>query len=172
MGESLNNNTDVDSYGVPQQAFGRVASPEFFEALGRLIAVHGQIEYLQDRLEHLPPSETNGVRKLEQFLKRCQSGRAARNALVHSRWVFGADTKDPDVILGLRYKNRKVTSGTVATVSISDVTGSEKEHDIVRHTHDSLRKLLQQDVVTMQIGEQAYSELMLKWAVQQTLGQS
>ena len=74
MGESLNNNTDVDSYGVPQQAFGRVASPEFFEALGRLIAVHGQIEYLQDRLKHLPPSETNGVRKLEQFLRGANRG--------------------------------------------------------------------------------------------------
>ena len=166
----MNNDIDVDSYGVPRQAFGHSASPELFEILGRVVAVQGKIEYLQDRLKYLPPSETSGVRKIEQFLKRCDSGRAARNALVHSCWVFGADMKDPDVILGLRYKTRKVTSGTVATVSISDVAGSEKEHDIVRHTLDSMRKLLQQDVVTMQIGEQAYSEIMLKWAAQQAPG--
>jgi hypothetical protein len=169
---TLNNDTEVDSYGVPSQAFGLLASPELFEILGRVVAVQGKIEYLQDRLAHLPPSETSSVRKVEQFLKRCNSGRAARNALVHSRWVFGADMKDPDVILGFRYKTRKVTSGTVATASISDVEGSEKEHDVVRHTIESLRKLLQQDVVTMQIGEQAYSEIMLKWAAQQSPGQS
>lgn len=170
MVESVNDNTDVDSYGVPRQAFGRVASPEFFETIGRVVAVHGQIEYLQDRLKHLPSSETSGVRKVEQFLRRCESGRDARNAIIHSRWVFGADTTDPDVILGLRYKTRKPTSGTIATVFISDVVGSEKEHDIVRHTLDSLRKLLQRDVVTMQIGEQAYSEIMLKWAAQRAPG--
>lgn len=170
MVESVNNNTDVDSYGVPRQAFGRIVSPEFFEALGRIVAVHGQIEYLQDRLRHLPSSETSGARKFEQFRKRCESGRDARNAIIHSRWVFGADTKDPDLILGIRYKTRKPTSGTIATVSIEDVPDSEHEHDIVRYTLDSLRKLLRQNIVTMQIGEQAYSEIMLKWVTQQDSG--
>lgn len=167
---SVNGNTDVDSYGVPRRAFGRATPPEFFEALGRIVTVHGQIEYLQDRLKHLPSSETSGARKVEQFRKRCESGRDARNAIVHSRWVFGADTKDPDIILGIRYKTRKSKSGTVATVSIKDIPDSEHEHDIVRYTLDSLRKLLRQNIVTMQIGEQAYSEIMLKWAAQQDSG--
>ena len=112
MGDSLNNNTDVDSYGVPQQAFGCVAPPEFFEALGRVIAVHGQIEYLQDRLKHLPPSETNGGRSFGAVFRGANRG-ALPETLCPFTLGFGADTKDKDVILGLRY-NRKVTSGTVA----------------------------------------------------------
>lgn len=163
----MNSNTDVDSYDLPLQAFGQAVPPAFFEVLGRIITVHGKIEYLQDRLKHLTSSETSGVKKIDQFRKRCESGRDARNAIIHSRWVFGADMNDPDIFLGMRYKTRKPTSGTVATVSIADVPDSMREHDIVRYTLHSLRKLLRKDIVTMQVGEQAYSEIMLNWAGQE-----
>lgn len=157
---------DVDQHGVPIRAFGDPVTPEFFEVLGKIVSVNGQIEYLQDRLGHLPMSETSGVRKLEQFLARFESGRSGRNEVVHSRWLFGADTTDPDVIFGVRYKVRKQTTGDVATVSIHDVPDSEREQETVQHTLDSLRKLLRRDVTTMRIGEQAYTEIMLKWAAQ------
>lgn len=168
----MNSNTEVDSYEVPLQAFGQLVPPAFFEVLGRIITVHGKIEYLQDRLKYLPSSETNGVKKVEQFRKRCEEGRDARNAIIHSRWVFGAEMNDPGIFLGMRYKTRKPTSGTVAVVSIEDVPDSEREHDVVRYTLDSLRNLLRKNVVTMQVGEQAYSGIMLNWAMQEDLSRN
>ncbi|MEW2011048.1 hypothetical protein AB0300_16410 [Microbacterium sp. NPDC078814] len=159
---------EVDPFGVPLSTFGRTPPPEFFEILGRVVSVHARIEYLRDRIEHLPLSETNGVRKVEQFIARCSSGRTERNAVVHSLWVFGANTTDPNAILGIRYKSRKLTSGTVANVAIADVPGSEREQDVVEYTLDSLRALLKQSITTMRIGEQAYSGIMLTRAAQQT----
>lgn len=106
--------SDVDKYGVPLHIFGDATAPEFFEILGRLLAVNGKIEYLKDRLDDLPSSETSGVRKVEQFLEGYSSGRVDRNAIVHSYWVFGAHTNDPEVILGIRYKIRKLASGETA----------------------------------------------------------
>lgn len=159
---------EVDPFGVPLSTFGGPPPPEFFEILGRIVSVHARIEYLRDRIEHLPLSETSGVRKVEQFIARCSSGRTERNAVVHSLWVIGAKTTDPNAILGVRYKTRKLTSGTVANMAIADVPGSEREQDIVEYTLDSLRALLKQSITTMRIGEQAYSEIMLTWAAQQT----
>lgn len=163
----MNDDREVDTFGIPLHAFGDSVPAGFFEVLGRIVAVNAQIEYLQDRLDHLPPSETDGVRKAEQFRARCASGRADRNAIVHSRWVFGAQTARPDIILGVRYKTRRQASGEIATVSLSDVPGSERQQDTVQHTLDALKKLLRRDVATMRIGELAYSEIMLKWAVRQ-----
>lgn len=163
----MSRETEVDVYGVPTAAFGEPVPSGFFEVLGRILAVHGKIEYLQDRLTHLPSAETTGSRKIEQFLARCGAGRADRNAIVHSNWVFGAHTTDPDVILAIRYKSRKQTSGGVATVSIVDVPESDREQDVAQYTLDDLKRLLRSNVVTMRIGEQAYTEIMLKWASQQ-----
>lgn len=160
--------SDVDAYGVPTAAFGDPAPPEFFEVLGRILAIHGRIEYLQDRIAHLPPAETKGSRKVEQFLTRCREERTHRNAIVHSSWIFGAHTTNPEVILALRYKRRKQTSGAVATVSIVDVPQSDREQDVGQYTLDDLRRLLRSNIVTMRIGEQAYTGLMLKWAAQQS----
>lgn len=159
--------TEVDGYGVPTAAFGHPVPSGFFEVLGRILAVHGKIEYLQDRLTHLPSTETTGSRKIEQFLARCGAGRADRNTIVHSNWMFGAHTTDPDVILAIRYKNRKQTSGAAATVSIVDVTESDREQDVGQYTLNDLKRLLRSNVVTMRLGEQAYTEIMLKWASQQ-----
>lgn len=53
--------SEVDGYGVPVSAFGVSMPPEFFEIVGRLIAVNGKIEYLKDRLDNMPTSETSGV---------------------------------------------------------------------------------------------------------------
>lgn len=163
----IHEGTDVDAHGVPIHAFGDGPPPEFFEILGRLLAVNGQIEYLQERLAHLPRSETTGVRKVEQFLARCVSGRDDRNAIVHSRWVFGAHTTDPEVIFGLRYKTRKRTVGPIATVFISDVPDSERAQETVQHTLGSLKKLLRRDITTMRIGELAYTKIMMKWSTKQ-----
>lgn len=158
---------DVDLYGLPTHAFGDTPPPEFFEIIGRILALNGQIEYFQERLDHLPASETAGVRKVEQFLARCSSGRDDRNAVVHSRWVFGAHTTDPDAILGVRYKVRKRASGHVATVSIRDVPDSEKAQEVVLHTVDTLRALLKRDITTMRIGQLAYAEVMMTWSIEQ-----
>lgn len=162
----MSHDTDVDAYGVPIAAFSDPAPPEFFEILGRLLATHGRIEYLQDRIAHLAPAETTGNRKVEQFLTRCHEERAHRNAIVHSHWMFGAHTTDTKVILALRYKSRKQTSGAVATVSIIDVPESDREQDVGQYTLNDLRGLLRSTVVTMRIGEQAYAGVMLKWAAQ------
>lgn len=161
--------SDVDNYGVPLHIFGDAIAPEFFEILGRLLAVNGKIEYLRDRLDDLPSSETSGVRKVEQFLKRYNSGRLDRNAIVHSYWAFGAHTNDPEVILGIRYKIRKLASGETATVATRDVPGSEREQDVVQYKLDDLRKLLSRDVVTMRMGEIAYADVELNWARRQLL---
>ncbi|WP_146086428.1 hypothetical protein [Rathayibacter sp. AY1D1] len=154
---------DVDAFGLPLDAFGNTVQPDFFQILGRLVAVNGQIEYLQDRFDHLPNEETSGVRKVEQFERRSEAGRADRNAVVHSRWVFGAHA-DPAVVVGIRYKTRRQTSGTVAAVSIIDVSGSERKQDVVEHTVESLRGVLRRDVATMRIGQLALSEIMLRYA--------
>jgi hypothetical protein len=159
--------TEVDKYGVPIDAFGREVPPEFFEIIGRLLVVNGKIEYIKERLDHLPISETSGVRKFHQFMKRYDAGRSDRNAVVHSFWVFGADTSDPGVILGVRYKVRKVASGEIATVSIRDVTDSEREQEFIQFTPDELRKLLKRDLDTMRIGMHALTEIGLNWAAQQ-----
>lgn len=163
----MQDSTEVDAHGVPIHALGDGLPPEFFEILGRIVAVNGQIEYLQERLDHLPTSETTGVRKVEQFLARCVSGRDDRNAVVHSRWVFGAHTTDPKAIFGVRYKTRKRTAGHIATVSIRDVPDSKREQETVHHTLDSLKKLLRRDVTTMRIGELAYTEIMTTWSAKQ-----
>jgi len=137
---------------------------EFFEVLGRILAVNGKIEYLHDRLDHLPSSETSGTRKVEQFLGRVTAEKGERNAIVHSHWTFGAHTSRSDVITAIRYKVRKQVSGEVATVSIVDVPGSEREQDFTLYTLDDLRRVLRRSVTTMQIGEQAYAYAMLKRA--------
>lgn len=155
---------DVDEHRVPVDAFGDRAPSEFFAILGRIVAVNGQPEYLKDRLDHLPDTETAGMRKVEQFRARFASGRDERNAVVHSRWVFGAQTSDPEIILGIRYKVMKKPAGEVATVSIQDVPDSEREQIYVEHTLASLKQLLRRDVGTMQIGQQAYTEVMMIWA--------
>ncbi|WP_336626703.1 MULTISPECIES: hypothetical protein [unclassified Microbacterium] len=156
--------TEVDAYGVPLDSFGEPAPFEFFEVLGRILAVNGKIEYLHDRLGHLPSSETSGTRKVEQFLGRVTAEKGERNAIVHSHWTFGAHTSRSDVVTAIRYKVRKQVSGEVATVSIVDVPGSEREHDFTLYTLDDLRRVLRRSVTTMQIGEQAYAYAMLKRA--------
>ncbi|MBB5831904.1 hypothetical protein [Brachybacterium aquaticum] len=107
------------------------------------------------------------VRKVEQFRARFASGRDGRNAVVHSRWVFGAQPSDPEIILGIRYKIMKKPAGEVATLSIQDVPDSEREQIYVEHTLSSLKRLLRRDVGTMQIGQQAYTEVMMTWAAGQ-----
>lgn len=153
----------VDAYGLPVEAFGVEPPDGFFEVLGRILAVSAQIEYLQDRLEHLPSTETERVRKVEQFLARCADGRDARNAVVHSRWSFDAHT-DPDVIIGIRYKKRKNASGQVFSVAMTDVEGSGLGHELIEHTMVTLRRLLKRDISTMTIGQMAYTEIQLRWA--------
>lgn len=160
--------SEVDKYGVPLDAFGPGVPPEFFEVLGRLLAVNGKIEYLKERLGHLPLSETNGVRKVEQFYKRYDSGRLERNAIVHSLWVFGAHTEAPEAILGVRYKTKSPASGEIARVSIHDVPDSEREQVIVQYGLDQLRKILKRDVTTLLIGVHAHTEVGVNWAARQS----
>lgn len=157
--------SEIDGYGVPVSAFGGSMPSEFFQIVGRLLAVCGKIEYLKDRLDNMPTSETSGVRKVEQFLKREDSGKLDRNAIVHSWWVAGAHD-DADVLLGIRYKKRKVASGAVASVSTRDVFGSDRDQEYVEYTLEALRTLLKRCVTTMSIGELAYGEVMFKWAAQ------
>jgi hypothetical protein len=145
-------NADVDAYGLPLSTFGDHPPKAFFELVGRIVAVNGRIEYLRARLDHLPPSETTGIKKVEQFLERDKAGRLDRNAIVHSSWIFGANTSDPGVILGIRYKARARTSGATATLSLSDLPESDKENDYVQHDLASLRGLLKRDLATMQVG--------------------
>jgi hypothetical protein len=159
--------SDVDKYGVPLDAFGHDVPPAFFEVLGRILAVNGKIEFIKERLEDLPSSETRGVRKVEQFLNRYDAGRLDRNAIVHSNWVFGAHTRDAEVILGVRYKVSKVVSGEIATVSIRDVPDSERDQVFVQYRLDELRKLLKRDVATMLIGELGHAEISVRWAARQ-----
>jgi len=85
---------DVDKYGVPISAFGDSTAPEFFEILGRLLAVNGKIEYLKDRLDDLPSSETTGVRKVEQFLERLRLG-------------TNGSKRDCPLLLGLRRSHER-----------------------------------------------------------------
>lgn len=160
--------TEVDAYGMPVAAFGDRVPSDFFEVLGRFLSVHGKIEYLKERLDHLPMDERTGFRKAEQFLERCRTGQADRNAIVHSHWMFGAHKANPEIILAVRYRTRKHVSGEIATLSIVDVPESDKEQGIGQYTLDSLRKILARSIVTMRIGEQAYSEVMVNWAVRQT----
>ncbi|TFC91329.1 MULTISPECIES: hypothetical protein [Cryobacterium] len=158
---------EVDRYGIPLDVFGDYPPPEFFEVIGRIVAINAKIEYLKERLDNLPPSETTGIKKVQQFLKRDSSGRMDRNAIVHSFWTFGASTENPNLILGIRYKVRKLASGEIATTSIRDVPDSEREQDIVQFELVGLRKILKRDLATMQVGELAYSEVMLQWAARQ-----
>ena len=139
----------------------------FFEVLGRMLAVCGRIEYLQDRLAHLPSTETTGDRKVEQFLARCDVEKADRNTIVHSHWVFGAHLTNPDIILAVRYKTRKQSSGTIATVSMADVPESAREQDVGQYTLKGLKSLLRRTIATMRIGELAYTGIMLRWAARQ-----
>lgn len=159
--------TEVDAYGMPVAAFGDRVPSGFYEVLGRILSAHGRIEYLRERLSHLPVEETTGVRKVEQFRYRVSSEQAARNTIVHSRWVFGAHETNPDVILALRYKTRKNTPGDVATVSIVDVPERDREQIIEQFTLEHLKKILASSIVTMRIGEQAYADVMHQWAIQQ-----
>lgn len=157
---SVSDGVNVDVFGVPLDLFGDSAPDEFFAILGRLVAVNGQIEYLHDRLKHLPEHERVGIRKVEQFFRRFVEGRDERNTAIHSRWVFGAHA-DPDVIVGMRYKTNKKSSGLVAVLSITDVADSEREHVLVEHTVESLRRLLHRDLTTANIGAQALVQMML-----------
>jgi hypothetical protein len=159
--------TDVDPYGLPLDIFGDRTPPEFFEVVGRIVAINAKIEYLRERLASLPPSETSGVKKVELFLKRDTSGRMDRNAIVHSFWVFGANTSDSDVILGIRYKKRKTASGNTATVSIRDVPNSESVQNVVQYKLNELRDFLKRDLTTMKVGQLAYTEVMMTWAANQ-----
>ena len=159
--------TEVDAYGVPLYAFGKSVPPQFFEVIGRLLAVNGKIEYLQERLNHLPSVETEALIKVEKFLKRYRSGRLERNAIVHSYWVFGAVAEDAKVIVGIRYKTSRSASGEIATVSLRDIAGSEKDQVVTQYSLAELRTLLKRDIATMSIGMQAHSEVALNWAVRQ-----
>ena len=145
----------------------RFEAGEYRAVLGRILAVHGNIEYLMDRLTHLPQSDTSGVKKVEQFIARYKSGRLERNGIVHSRWFFGADRRGPEFILGIRYSKRKNASGNDATVSIRDVAESERKQDTVQYTLEELKKLLRRDINTMRIGGIAYTTVMMTWAGQQ-----
>ncbi|WP_460800086.1 hypothetical protein [Microbacterium sp. GXF0217] len=160
---TMRDGVNVDAYGVPLDLFGESVPEEFFAILGRLVATNGQIEYLYDRLNHLPEHERVGIRKVEQFFGRFVAGRDERNAVIHSRWVFGAH-EDPEVIVGIRYKINKKSSGLVAVLSIADVEDSEREHVLVEHTVESLRRLLRRDLITANIGAQALVETMLNGA--------
>ena len=46
-----------------------------------------------------------------------------------------------------------------------DIPGSEREQDITLYSLGDLRGVLRRSVTTMQIGEQAYAQTMLNWAV-------
>lgn len=164
----MHHETEVDAYGMPVAAFGDRVPSGFFEVIGRILSAHGRIEYLKERLNHLPAGETARVRKVEQFHERVRSEQADRNTVVHSHWMFGAHKTDPDVILALRYRTRKNTPGVVATVSIVDVPESDEEQIIGQYTLESLKKILARSIVTMRIGEQAYSDTMLRWVSRQT----
>lgn len=48
-----------------------------------------------------------------------------------------------------------------------DVTGSECEQDSALHTLVDLREVLRRSVTTTQVGEQAYTQMMFKWAAVQ-----
>lgn len=163
----MDDETEVDEFGMPVAAFGDRLPSGFYEVLGRILSANGRIEYLKERLGHLPADETTGVRKVEQFRYRVSSEQALRNTIVHSHWVFGAHETHPDVILALRYKTRKNTPGDVATVSIVDVPESDKEQIIEQFTFEQLKKILASSIVTMRIGEQAHAEVMHRWAIQQ-----
>lgn len=158
---------DVDEYGVPLHAFGDGIPPEFFEILGRLIAVNGKIEYLKERLDQVPPAETNGVRRVEQFMTRYESGRLDRNSIVHSFWTFDADSDDSEAIVGVRYKMKGPAAGEIASIALRDNPGSEHPQVIVQQTLSGLRALLKRDLRTMLFGELAFTEIGLKWAVRQ-----
>lgn len=164
----MHHETEVDAYGMPVAAFGDRAPSGFFEVLGRILSVHGKIEYLRERLNHLPADETAGVRKVHQFHERVRSEQAERNTIVHSHWMFGAHKTNPDIILALRYRTRKNTPGEIATISIVDVPESDKEQIVGQYTLDCLKQILARSIVTMRIGEQAYSGSMLWWASRQT----
>jgi len=116
-------------------------------------------------LSHLPTPETVRTRKVEQFLARVGAEKSDRNAIVHSHWTFGAHKSRSDVVTAIRYKTRKQASGEVATVSMLDIPGSEREQDITLYSLGDLRGVLRRSVTTMQIGEQAYAQTMLNWAV-------
>lgn len=158
---------NTDKYGLPLDTFGQEAPNEFFEIIGRILAVHGKIEYLKERLDQIPADETVGIRKIEQFRARSKASQKDRNTIVHSWWLFGANENDPDEIFGVRYKLRKAISGSIATVSIADVPESEKEQDYTLYNLESLQKVLNQSIITMRIGSQAYTEVMFHWANQQ-----
>lgn len=153
----------TDAFGLHLNAFGAPPPDDFFSLLGRFLAVGSSMEYLLDRLGDLPQEEIDGEERVARFRERFTAGRNTRNALVHSRWFFGVDV-DPEVIVGIRYKTRKPTSGTVSTLSISDVEGSEQEQDVVRYTMNSLRTSLRKDIMTLEIGQQAYSAIMVRYA--------
>lgn len=164
----MHHETEVDAYGMPVAAFGDRVPSGFFEVIGRILSAQGRIEYLMERLNHLPAGERTGVRKAEQFHERFRSEQADRNTIVHSHWLFGAHKVNPDVILAVRYRTRKNTPGVIATVSIVDVPESDEVQIIGQYTLESLKKILARSIVTMQIGEQAYSDIMLLWASRQT----
>jgi hypothetical protein len=159
--------SEVDAYSVPVDAFGDSAPNGFFEILGRILALNSKIEYLMGRLDHLPSSETAGVRKVEQFRKRYETERRERNAIVHSHWLFGADEADPQVIAGFRYKTRNPASGHIAKLSVRDVPGSAREQVIVKYTLEDMRKVLRRTVTTMMIGTHAFAEVSMTWAAKQ-----
>lgn len=158
---------NTDGFGTPVDSFGTRPPEEFFSLLGRIVAMSGQIEYLKDRLTHLPSEETDSSKKVKRFHERARADQEERNGVVHSRWFFGADTSDPDQITGIRYKVRKSSTGQTATVSLMDVPDSDHEQVVVQHTLKTLEMLHRRLVGTVRIGEAAYASLMLRWGATQ-----
>lgn len=158
---------NTDGLGTPLDSFGTKPPEAFFSLLGRIVAMSGQIEYLKDRLAHLPSEETDSSKKVKRFYERARSDQEERNGVVHSRWFFGADKSDPDLITGIRYKIAKSNAGHIATVSIVDLPDSEREQVVVQHTLKSLELLHRRLVGTVRIGEVAYTSLMLRWGATQ-----
>lgn len=158
---------EVDSFGTPVGSFGTKPPEAFFSLVGRIVALSGQIEYLKDRLAHLPAKETESSKKVKRFYERARANQEERNGVVHSRWFFGADTSDPDLITGIRYKVAKSNAGHIATVSLVDVPDSEREQVVVQHTLKSLEALHRRLVGTAHVGEVAYASIMLRWGATQ-----
>ncbi|WP_432733134.1 hypothetical protein [Microbacterium sp. MM2322] len=127
----------------------------------------GQIEYLKDRLAHLPSEETDSSKKVKRFYERARADQEERNGVVHSSWFFGVDTSDPDLFTGIRYKVRKSNAGQLATAFIVDVPDTEREQVVVQHTLKSLEMPHRRLVGTVRIGEAAYKSLMVRWGAAQ-----
>lgn len=158
---------ETDSLGTPAGSFRTTPPEAFFSLVGRIVVLSGQIEYLKDRFAHLPPKETESSKKVKRFHERARADQEERNGVVHSRWFFGADESDPDLITGVRYKVAKSNTGHIAIVSIVDVPDSGREQVVIQHTLKSLEEMHSRLLGTARIGEVAYASLMLRWGATQ-----